>query len=57
MERDICPNCGKKALERMEPDPDFEWLSIPGYEDWGCLKCGQTFFKKIEIGIDKSPMM
>jgi hypothetical protein len=50
MEKDICPNCGKKELEKIQLPLDLAWLEIPGYEDWGCAHCGQSFFKKIEIG-------
>lgn len=50
MEKDVCPNCGKKALEKIQLPLDLAWLEIPGYEDWGCAHCGQSFFKKIEIG-------
>ena len=50
MEKDICPNCGKKELEKIQLPLDLAWLEIPGYEDWGFAHCGQCFFKKIEIG-------
>ena len=46
MKKDICPNCGKKELEKIQLPLDLAWLEIPGYEDWGCAHCGQSFFKK-----------
>ena len=57
MEKDICPNCGKKELEKIQLPLDLAWLEIPGYEDWGCAHCGQSFFKKLRLGLDKSHLM
>ena len=52
MEKDICPNCGKKTLEKVPPTPGMEWLERPDLREWwGCLNCGQAFFKKL---LDKS---
>ena len=48
MKREICPHCGKKGLEKMEDDPIFDELIPSNYETWGCIKCGQAFFRTIE---------
>ena len=53
MKREICPNCGNQTLEKIEIETEWEWMKIPGYEDWGCSECGNAFFKKIPL--DKSP--
>lgn len=51
MEKDICPNCGKRTLEKIEIAPQEIYLITPGFEDWGCTNCGNAFFKKV---LDKS---
>lgn len=46
MEKDICPNCGKKELEKIQLPLDLAWLEIPGYEDWGLRSLWTKFFQK-----------
>lgn len=54
MKRDICPNCNKRGLEKMKPNPFFDELyGIQNEEWWGCVRCGQAFFKKIEVKEEK----
>jgi DNA-directed RNA polymerase subunit RPC12/RpoP len=50
MKRDICPNCNKKGLEKVKTTPFFDELFECHDKEWyGCIYCGQAFFKKIEI--------
>lgn len=54
MKRDICPNCNKRGLEKIKTNPLFdELLDIQNKEWWVCVRCGQAFFKKIEIEREK----
>ena len=52
-EKVVCPNCGQKELEKVDINPRMEWLTDPNREWWGCLSCGQAFFKKVEKVLDK----
>ena len=54
MKREICPHCEKRGLEKMREDPIYDGLIPPNYETWGCIKCGQTFFRIMEKGNDKT---
>lgn len=48
--KDYCPNCGKKELEKIKDNKTiYPWLFSNNEEWWGCLNCGNAFFKKIEI--------
>lgn len=48
MEKEICPKCGKKELEKIPPTPGMEWLERPDLREWwGCPNCGEAFFKKV----------
>ena len=50
MKRDICPNCNKRGLEKVKINPLFsELFNTQNEEWWGCVRCGQAFFKKIEV--------
>lgn len=46
--KECCPICGKKELERIENNTNCPWLKSDTREWWGCLNCGNSFFKNIE---------
>ena len=48
--KEYCPNCNKKELEKIESKPIYPWLLDDDKEWWGCLNCGNAFFKIIKIG-------
>ena len=54
MNRNLCPNCNKGELEKIEVTKDLEWLMPKNMEAWGCPECGQSFFKKV---LDKPSKM
>lgn len=48
MDKDFCPICGKKTLEKIPPTSGLEWLERPDLREWwGCSNCGNAFFKKV----------